>query len=136
MEVVALIGRLVFAAMFINSGVNHFMERENMTAYARSQGAPAPELGVPGSGVLILVGGVLVAIGLWPDVGALLIAGFLLPVSFYMHAFWKVDDPQMRKMQETHFWKNISLAGASILLFALFAECGDHLGLMAGGPLF
>jgi putative oxidoreductase len=85
MEVVALIGRLVFAAMFINSGVNHFMERENMTAYARSQGAPAPELGVPGSGVLILVGGVLVAIGLWPDLGALLIAAFLLPVSFYMH---------------------------------------------------
>jgi putative oxidoreductase len=136
MEVVALIGRLVFAAMFINSGINHFKERENMTAYARSQGAPAPELGVPGSGVLILVGGVLVAIGLWPDLGALLLAAFLLPVSFYMHAFWKVEDPQMRKMQETHFWKNMSLAGASILLFALFAACGDDIGLMAGGPLF
>ena len=136
MEVVALIGRLLFAAMFIKSGIGHFKERESMTAYARSEGAPMPELGVPGSGVLILVGGVLVALGLWPDLGALLIAAFLLPVSFYMHAFWKIPDPQMRRMQEIHFWKNGSLAGASLALFALFAECGDHLGLMVGGPLF
>ena len=136
MEVVALIGRLMFAALFIKSGIGHFKEREGMTAYARSQGAPAAALGVPSSGVMIFVGGVLVALGLWPDLGALVIAAFLLPVAFYMHAFWKIADPQMRKMQEVHFWKNISLAGASLLVFALFAEYGDDLGLMVGGPLF
>ena len=136
MDVVALIGRLLFAAMFINSGVNHIKEREGMTAYARSQGAPAPELGVPASGLLILVGGVLLALGLWPDLGALLIAAFLVPVTFFMHPFWKVSDAQQRKMQEIHFWKNLSMTGASLLVFALFAACGDHIGLMAGGPLF
>jgi len=136
MEVVALIGRLLFAAMFINSGIDHLKEREGMTAYARSQGAPAPELGVPGSGLLILMGGLLMALGLWPDLGALLIAAFLIPVTFYMHAFWKISDPQMRQMQRIHFFKNLSLTGASLLAFALFAECGDDIGLMAGGPLF
>ena len=136
MEVFALIGRLLFAAMFINSGINHLKEREGMTAYARSQGAPAPEFGVPGSGVLILVGGVLLALGLWPDLGALMIAAFLIPVTFYMHAFWKVSDPRMRQMQQIHFGKNLALTGASLLAFALFAECGEDIGLMAGGPLF
>jgi len=136
MEVVALIGRLIFVAMFLNSGVNHFRRRETMTAYARSAGGPAPELMVPATGVIIFVGGALIAVGLWPDLGALLLAAFLLPVAYYMHAFWKVEDPQMRTMQETHFWKNVSLAGASITLFALFAACGDDIGLMAGGPLF
>lgn len=53
-----------------------------------------------------------------------------------MHAYWKIDDPQMRAMQEAQFWKNVSLGGASILLFALFVEFGDHLGLTATGPLF
>jgi putative oxidoreductase len=136
MEVVALIGRLLFAAMFINSGIGHLREREGMIAHARSQGAPAPELGVPGSGLLILVGGVLVALGLWPDLGALLIAAFLIPVTFFMHPFWKMSDPQMRQMQQIQFGKNLSLTGASLLAFALFAECGDQIGLMAGGPLF
>lgn len=136
MDVIALIGRLIFVAMFLNSGVKHFRQREGMTAYVRSAGGPAPELAVPLTGVMLLAGGGLVALGLWPDVGALLLAAFLLPVAFYMHRYWKVDDPQMRTVQETHFWKNVSLAGASILLFALFAACGEEIGLMLGGPLF
>jgi len=136
MDVVALIGRLIFVAMFLRSGVNHFKMREAMVAHTRSAGGPYPELLVPASGAMIFVGGALIALGLWPDLGALLLAAFLLPVGYYMHAFWKFEDPQMRMLQETHFWKNVSLAGASILLFALFASCGDDIGLMAGGPLF
>ena len=136
MDVVALIGRLVFVAMFLNSGVKHIRQREGMAAYARSVGAPAPELMVPLTGVMIFVGGALIAVGVWPDLGALLLAAFLFPVAYYMHPFWKVEDPQVRTQQETHFWKNVSLGGVSILLFALFVEFGDRLGLMAGGSLF
>jgi hypothetical protein len=73
---------------------------------------------------LILVGGVLLALRLWPDLGALI----------HMHAFWKVLYPQMRQMQQIHFGKNLALTGASLLAFALFAECGEEIGLMAGGP--
>jgi putative oxidoreductase len=53
-----------------------------------------------------------------------------------MHAFWRLSDPQMRQMQQIHFGKNLALTGASLLAFALFAECGEDIGLMAGGPLF
>ena len=136
MAVLALIGRLIFVAMFLRSGVNHIRNREAMVGYARSMGGPAPELLVPLTGVMIFVGGALIAIGLWPDLGALLLAAFLLPTAYYMHAFWKVNDPQMRTMQETHFFKNLSLFGASLVMLALFARCGGDLGLMAGGPLF
>lgn len=136
MDVIALIGRLVFVVMFLNSGLKHFQQRDAMVAYARSTGGPDPELMVPLSGAMLLAGGVLIAIGLWPDLGALLLAGFLFPVAYYMHAYWKIDDPQMRAMQEAQFWKNVSLGGASILLFALFVEFGDHLGLTVSGPLF
>jgi putative oxidoreductase len=72
------------------------------------------------------VGGVLLALRLWPDLGALI----------HMHAFWRLSDPQMRQMQQIHFGKNLALTGASLLAFALFAECGEDIGLMAGGPLF
>ena len=136
MEVIGLIGRLVFVAMFLESGINHIRNREQLTAYARSSGGPAPELTVPLTGAMIFVGGGLIALGVWADLGALLLAAFLLPVSIYMHAFWKLDDPQMKTMQRTHFMKNISLFGVSLLLFYVFNQCGGHLGLMAGGPLF
>jgi putative oxidoreductase len=136
MDVVALIGRLIFVFMFLSSGVKHFGRREAMVAYARSARAPLPELAVPASGAMLLVGGALVAVGAWADLGALILAAFFLPVAYYMHGFWRVKDPQARAAQEIHFWKNISLAGASLLIFALFAECGSDLGLMATGPLF
>ena len=135
MAVIALIGRLVFAAMFLRSGVKHLRQREALAGYARSMGGPAPQLMVPLTGLMLLAGGALIAVGLWPDVGALLIAAFLLPTAYYMHPFWKVEEPQMRSGQDAHFFKNLSLFGACLALFALFVHCGN-IGLMAGGPLF
>jgi putative oxidoreductase len=134
MDVIQLIGRLAFVAMFLNSGIAHFKNREGMAAYARSSGAPAPELLVPASGAMIFVGGALIALGVWPDVGALLIAAFLLPVAYFMHAFWRIDDPQTRQQQQVHFMKNLSLFGAALVMFACFAD--GHTGPALGGSLF
>src|SRR5438094_722482 len=61
MDVLELIGRLAFAAIFISSGPNHLLKREQMTAYARSVGAPAAPLAVPLTGLMIIGGEALVA---------------------------------------------------------------------------
>jgi uncharacterized membrane protein YphA (DoxX/SURF4 family) len=135
MDVVELIGRVIFVAIFLNSGIGHFRQREGMVAYARAVGAPAPPFFVPASGLLILAGGLMVAVGAWADLGALLLVAFLVPTAFFMHAFWRVDDPQMRVNQQTHFLKNLSMAGASLALFALYVQCGSDL-LMPTNPLF
>lgn len=136
MDVVQLIGRVLFVGIFLMSGAAHLTQRENMVAYARSMGGPAPHVLVPLTGLMILAGGVLIAFGIWPDLGALLLAVFLLPTAYYMHAFWKVDDPEMRQMQQAHFMKNLSMFGAALALFALYAEFGDEAGLQLVGPLF
>lgn len=136
MEVLQLIGRVTFVLIFLMSGASHFAQRENMIAYSRSMGGPAPELMVPLTGLMIVAGGALVALGVWPDLGALLLAAFLLPTAYYMHAFWKVEDPQMRQMQQAHFMKNLSMFGAALVLFYLFAEFGEEMELTLGDPLF
>jgi putative oxidoreductase len=135
MDLLELIGRLVFVAMFLNSGVRHLTERESMTAYARAMRSPAPGLLVPFTGVLIAAGGILIALGVWADLGALMIAAFLVPTAYYMHGFWRFDDPQQRQMQMAHFMKNMSLAGAALALLALYAQCVDKLWMLTG-PLF
>lgn len=116
MTPLAPLGRLLFSAMFIMSGLNHLQNREAMAGYAASSGLPFPEFAVVASGIVILVGGVLVLLGLFTRFGALLLAAFLFASAFTMHAFWAVEDPQMAQMQMSQFMKNVSMAGGALLL--------------------
>ena len=40
-----LIGRLLFAGFFINSGISHLQKRKEMAEYARAKGVPAAGTG-------------------------------------------------------------------------------------------
>jgi putative oxidoreductase len=133
MDVVLLIGRILFAAVFVVSGsAIHLIKWRDGVAYARASNVPAPELLVPVSGLMAVGGGSLVALGLWADLGALLIAAFVFPVAVGMHAFWRIDDPMQRANQQAHFMKNVSMGGAALALFALFQQFGGEIGLTLG----
>jgi putative oxidoreductase len=136
MEVVEVIGRVVFALIFLDYGSTHLRQRAAMVAFARSFNAPAPEITVPLSGVMMTLGGLAIALGVWPDVGALLIILFLLPAAFTAHAYWRESDPGMQAAQRAQFWKNISLAGAALFIFAIAIDLGDDFPASLVGPLF
>jgi uncharacterized membrane protein YphA (DoxX/SURF4 family) len=136
MDVVVLIGRILFALLFLGSGVAHITQRQMMAGYAASKRVPAASLAVPASGVLILVGALMVAVGVWPDLGALLLVVFLVPTAVLMHGFWAETDGAARMNEQTQFLKDVSLAGAALVMFGLFAGLGDDLGLVVVGPLF
>lgn len=137
MDIIALIGRILFVLIFVASGsTGHLGQRKGMAQYAASQGVPAAEPLVVLSGLLILVGGLMVALGVWGDLGALLLLVFVVPAAYFMHAFWKVEDPQQHANQQAHFMKNLALAGGAIMAFVLFAGLGAELGLTLTGPLF
>lgn len=117
MGVLAPLGRLLFSAIFIFSGLNHFMQYGAMVAYARSTPLPvSPELAVIGSGVVLVLGGFSVLLGLFARVGAVLLAAFLLSAAYFFHRFWGVEDAVQAQMQLTHFLKNVSMAGGALLL--------------------
>lgn len=116
--------------------MGHFGQTEAMTGYAKSKGVPAARLAVLGGGVLLTLGAVSVLLGIWPDLGALLLVVFLVPTALLMHSFWRETDAQGKQMEQVQFFKDTALAGASLMLFALFAHLGDDLGLVIVGPLF
>ncbi|RKN42991.1 DoxX family membrane protein [Streptomyces hoynatensis] len=136
MDVLVLIGRIVFASLFFLSAINHLTKARAMGAYARSKGIPAPEAAVFGSGLLMLLGSLSVAFGIWPDLGALLLLIFLLPTAFLMHNFWAVADPAARQNDMLHFHKDLALAGAALVMLGTFADLGGDLGLTLTKPLF
>jgi putative oxidoreductase len=130
---VLLIGRVLFVGIFLISGLTvHLLQWRQGVEYARMKGVPAPELLVPFSGLMAVAGAVLVALGLWADLGALLLAAFVFPVAYGMHAFWKESDPTSRMMEQVQFIKDVALGGAALALFSLFQQFGDEIGLTLG----
>ena len=136
MDIIVLIGRILFAFLFLTSGYAHFAQRKMMAQYAGARGVPMPMPAVLGGGVLLVAGGLMVLLGIWADLGALLLVLFLIPTAVLVHGFWKDTDPQARQMEIVQFSKDTALAGASLMLFAFFSFVGDDLGLTITGPLF
>ena len=125
MDIIFIVGRILFALIFINSGFAHFAQREVMTGYAQFKKVPAAKLAVPVSGLMILVGGLSIVLGFWADLGALLLAAFLVVSAFMMHNFWTMDDATQKMNETVAFFKNLSMAGAALIIFAIVANGGD-----------
>ena len=125
MDIVLIVGRILFALIFINSGFAHFAQREAMTGYAQFKKVPAAKLAVPLTGLMILIGGISVVLGFWMDLGALLLAIFLIFSAFMMHNFWTMDDATQKMNETVAFFKNLSMAGAALIILAVIANGGD-----------
>jgi uncharacterized membrane protein YphA (DoxX/SURF4 family) len=136
MSIVLLIGRILFVGLFLYSGIDHLTKSKDMAAYVAAKGLPAPRIAVIGSSVLMLVGALMVLLGIWADAGALLIFVFLIATTPTMHAFWKENNSHAKTSEMIQFSKNISLAGASLMVMALFYFAGYKLGFTITGPLF
>jgi len=52
----------------------------------------------------------------WPTIGGTLLVIFLLGVSFKIHDFWAVTDPQMKMNDVVNFTKNMGLLGAVLII--------------------
>jgi putative oxidoreductase len=136
MDVVALIGRILFSALFLGSALGHLTQTEAMAGYAGAKGVPQPKLAVLASGVLMAAGALLVLLGVWLDLGALLLVVFLVPTALLMHRFWQETDPATRQNEMVQFQKDLALAGAALLILALYGGYGADLGITITGPLF
>ncbi len=135
MDAVLIIGRVLFALIFITSGIMHLTKLEAMSGYAKFKKGPAAKLTVALSGLMILIGGLYIALGIYADLGALLIAIFLIPTAFIMHAFWKENDASVKATESMQFFKDLSLAGAALILFVLIAK-GVDFGPSITGSFF
>lgn len=114
---IVLLGRILFALIFILSGPRHFMS--STIAYAAAQGVPLASIAVPISGLLALLGGLSILLGFRARIGAWLIVLFLVGVTPMMHRFWGVSDPMMAQMQMIMFMKNLSMLGGALIVTQL-----------------
>ena len=128
MEYLVLVGRLLYGGFFLLAGVDHFRKVAVMTPYAAAKRIPFPRFAVLVSGLVIILGGLSILLGIRPTWGIVLLTGFLLPVTFFVHNFWAVEDPQARQSDTVQFKKNVALLGAAWMFLALPQPWPLHLG--------
>lgn len=133
MDIIVLIARILFAAIFIASGIGHLTQSDAMAGYAKSVGVPMAKLSVIVSGVLMVVGSLSIILGVWGDLGAVMILVAVAPIAFLMHKYWTAEG-EARMNEQIQFNKTLSLAGGALALFALFVLVPE-LGLTVTGPL-
>jgi putative oxidoreductase len=132
-DVIVLIARVLFVGVFLVSA-GHLTQIGMMAGYAASKGVPMARPVVLVSGVQILLGALSVLLGVWADLGALLLVAFLVPTALVMHGFWREAEPQAKMTEQVQFVKDLGLAGGA--LFVLVAHLGDQLGLVLTSSLF
>jgi uncharacterized membrane protein YphA (DoxX/SURF4 family) len=114
-----LIGRIVFSLVFLLYGVRHLTQTEGSTGYAAYKKVPSPKIMVQFTGVAMVIGALAVIFGFWMDLAALGLAIFVTAAGLLMHRFWEEDDVQTRQIEMAQFMKNISIAGAALILVAV-----------------
>ena len=133
MDIVMIIGRVLFALMFLAGGLNHFTKSKDMVGYAQFKKVPAAKASVFLSGVVLILGGLSVVLGIYADFGAIALAVVLILMAVMMHNFWKQTEAAAKQIETIAFFKTVSMAGAALFMFALVAnggEFGPHVGDM------
>jgi putative oxidoreductase len=139
------LARPLLAAVFIKGGIDTLLNPEPRVGMIAPKVAQAqdvigdklpeqaptePEQLVKIDAGVKIGAGVLLALGKFPRLASLLLAGSVIPTTVTAHPFWEAKDPAERSAQQTHFLKNLGLLGG-LILAAVDTEGKPSLGWRA-----
>lgn len=116
-DVLALIGRVLVAYLFIPSGWGKLLGFAGTVGYIQSKGIPLPEVCAAIAVAAELGLGLLILVGFQTRWAALAQAVFVLVITPIFHNFWAAPEAQ-HMMQKLNFDKNMAIAGGLLALAA------------------
>ena len=112
------LGRAAVGLPFIVLGAGAAREPGGRVGLAAKMGGPQPELAVRANGAAMVLGGLAVITGRAERSAGAGLAVSLVPTTLAAHRYWEMDDPAARGQNRIHWWKNVGLLGATLLLIA------------------
>ena len=114
-DIVLLIGRILLGWIFMRSGYGKLF---NVEAFA----ATFPVRGLPPFLAYIAVpveffGGIALILGLATRYVVLVMIVFMLVATFSSHRYWEFTDVNVRRVQDSSFYKNLAMLGGFGFLF-------------------
>jgi putative oxidoreductase len=113
----ALVGRILLVLMFLTSGFGKVTGFEGTVGYIASKHLPLPQVGAIIAILCELGAGLLVLVGFKARWAALVLAIFTLAAGILFHDYWNAD-AAARMGQQINFWKNVSITGGMLMIFA------------------
>ena len=116
-DALLLIGRVIMALIFVQSGFGKLLDIGAFSASLAAKGVPfASTFGVIGACVEFF-GGLAVLAGWQTRYAAALIAVFTVVATLISHRYWQYADAA-RRAQEVNFQKNVCIIGGYLVLVA------------------
>ena len=116
-DVIVLLGRIALGAIFVKSGLQKLLALGAFAASLASRGVPQSSMWAVVGATVEFVGGILIVTGLRTREASLLMVLFVIVATGISHRYWEFADAA-RRLQESQFFKNLSIIGGFVLLFA------------------
>lgn len=117
-DALALIGRILIAAMFVPAGIGKIGGFAGVVGYIASAGLPLPQLGAVIAIVVELGLGLMLLAGFKTRITAIVMAVFTVAAAVFFHNYWAMPADKAY-VNQLMFMKNIAIAGG-LLAFAAF----------------
>jgi len=118
MSMLRSLGRILLSVIFISGGAQAFLEPGGRVNKVAGAGLPQPKQSVEFNGLVMVIGGALLALGWFPKLAATLLIASIVPTTVVGHAFWNEESEASRKAQQIQFFKNLGLLGGLLLVLA------------------
>lgn len=115
---IALLGRVLLAAIFIVSGFAKFTDPASTVGHMSSVGIGNPEVLVYVAGAAELLGGLALVFGFLTRLAALGLMILLVVITYYFHRFWTMPAAEVA-MQQVQFMKNLAILGGLAMVVAM-----------------
>lgn len=116
-DLIHLAGRLALGAIFVKSGLQKLVALSAFAASLAGRGIPASSTWAVIGATVEFAGGVLVVTGFRTREASLLMVLFVIVATGISHRFWEYAEAA-RRLQESQFFKNLSMVGGFLLLYA------------------
>lgn len=116
-EVVDLIGRFLIAVLFFASSVGHLTNWEDTLNECRRVHMPFAPVGLILFTILAIVGGLMILLGVYASIGAIVLAVFVSYAVFSFFPFWRKQGEEKLNMAK-EFFNRMAVVGGLLILAA------------------
>jgi len=117
-----LIGRIIIGLFFFFEAFDTMVYFQNTKATLDSYGITfAQDFLIVCSIIILLIGGIMVIIGYYASIGALMLFVYWFTFTMIVYSFWN-DPEEIKSLHITAFMRNMALCGGLLILAANGAQ--------------
>lgn len=117
-DITDLLGRICIALIFVFEAIDSILFFDNTKRTMLEYGVTwKPDFLLVGVIIFLILGAIMVLIGYYANVGAILLLLYWLPFTLIVYSFWNDPQPQQR-LNALYFMRNIAVCGGLLLLIA------------------